>query len=167
MLLVKLSSPGPVFFRQTRVGMGGRPFQVVKFRTMRTDAEAAGAKWATKDDPRVTPVGRFMRKTRLDEVPQLWNVLIGDMGFVGPPARAARVCSVACRTDPLFRASPYDSTGAHGLGASPLRLRRHAGGGAGKNSSTTSTTSSTSRSASTCSSCSRPSRRSFGDEAAQ
>ena len=84
MLLVKFSSPGPIFFRQTRVGMGGRPFQVVKFRTMRTDAEAAGAKWATKDDPRVTRVGRFMRKTRLDEVPQLWNVLIGDMGFVGP-----------------------------------------------------------------------------------
>ena len=83
-LLVKLSSAGPIFFRQTRVGMGGRPFKVVKFRTMRTDAEAAGAKWATKDDPRVTRIGRFMRKTRLDEVPQLWNVLIGDMGFVGP-----------------------------------------------------------------------------------
>ena len=83
-LMVRLSSSGPIFFRQTRVGMGGRPFKVVKFRTMRTDAEAAGAKWATKDDPRVTRVGRFMRKTRLDEVPQLWNVLIGDMGFVGP-----------------------------------------------------------------------------------
>ena len=83
-LMVRLSSRGPIFFRQTRVGMGGRPFKVVKFRTMRTDAEAAGAKWATKDDPRVTRVGRFMRKTRLDEVPQLWNVLRGDMGFVGP-----------------------------------------------------------------------------------
>ncbi len=84
MLMVRLSSPGPIFFRQTRCGMGGRPFQVVKFRTMRTDAEATGAKWATKDDPRVTRVGMFMRKTRLDEVPQLWNVLKGDMGFVGP-----------------------------------------------------------------------------------
>lgn len=83
-LMVRLSSPGPIFFRQTRVGLGGRNFTVYKFRTMRTDAEAAGAKWATKDDPRVTRIGMFMRKTRLDEVPQLWNVLRGDMGFVGP-----------------------------------------------------------------------------------
>lgn len=84
MLAVRLSSPGPIFFKQTRVGLGGRPFEVVKFRTMRTDAEAAGAKWASKNDPRVTRIGGFMRKTRLDEVPQLWNVLRGDMGFVGP-----------------------------------------------------------------------------------
>ncbi|WP_158911077.1 TIGR03013 family XrtA/PEP-CTERM system glycosyltransferase [Granulicella sp. L56] len=83
-LMVRMSSPGPIFFRQTRVGMGGRNFSVYKFRTMRTDAEAAGAKWATKNDPRVTRIGMFMRKTRLDEVPQLWNVLRGDMGFVGP-----------------------------------------------------------------------------------
>lgn len=84
MLLVRLSSPGPIFFKQTRVGLGGRNFQVVKFRTMRTDAEASGAKWATKNDPRATRIGMFMRKVRLDEVPQLWNVLRGDMGFVGP-----------------------------------------------------------------------------------
>jgi sugar transferase (PEP-CTERM system associated) len=83
-LMVRLSSPGPIFFRQTRVGMGGRNFTVFKFRTMRTDAEASGAKWASKDDPRATRVGSFMRKVRLDEVPQLWNVLRGDMGFVGP-----------------------------------------------------------------------------------
>lgn len=83
-LAVRLSSPGPIFFRQTRVGMGGRNFTVIKFRTMRTDAEVAGAKWASKDDPRATRVGRFMRKTRIDEIPQLWNVLKGDMGFVGP-----------------------------------------------------------------------------------
>lgn len=83
-LAVKLSSKGPIFFRQARVGMGGRVFQVVKFRTMFTDAEAGGAKWATKNDPRVTKVGMFLRKTRIDEVPQLWNVLRGDMGFVGP-----------------------------------------------------------------------------------
>jgi sugar transferase (PEP-CTERM system associated) len=84
LLMVRLSSPGPIFFRQTRVGMGGNNFTVYKFRTMRTDAEVDGAKWATKDDPRVTRVGSFMRKVRLDEVPQLWNVLRGDMGFVGP-----------------------------------------------------------------------------------
>jgi sugar transferase (PEP-CTERM system associated) len=83
-LMVRLSSPGPIFFKQTRVGMGGNNFTVYKFRTMRTDAEASGAKWAMKDDPRATRVGSFMRKVRLDEVPQLWNVLRGDMGFVGP-----------------------------------------------------------------------------------
>jgi sugar transferase (PEP-CTERM system associated) len=83
-LAVRLSSPGPIFFRQTRVGLRGRPFSVIKFRTMRQDAEARGAVWATKDDPRVTPLGKFMRTTRLDEIPQLWNVLRGEMGFVGP-----------------------------------------------------------------------------------
>jgi sugar transferase (PEP-CTERM system associated) len=83
-LAVRLSSPGPIFFRQTRVGLRGRPFSVIKFRTMRQDAEANGAVWATKNDSRVTPLGRFMRKTRLDEIPQLWNVLRGEMGFVGP-----------------------------------------------------------------------------------
>jgi sugar transferase (PEP-CTERM system associated) len=83
-LAVRLSSPGPIFFQQTRVGQRGRPFTAIKFRTMRADAEAGGAVWASKDDPRVTPVGGFMRKTRLDEIPQLWNVLRGEMGFVGP-----------------------------------------------------------------------------------
>ncbi len=83
-LAVRLSSPGPIFFRQTRVGLRGHPFTVLKFRTMRQDAEAKGAVWATKNDPRVTSLGRFMRKTRLDEIPQLWNVLRGEMGFVGP-----------------------------------------------------------------------------------
>ncbi len=83
-LAVKLSSKGPLFFRQPRVGMGGRVFDVVKFRTMFTDAESGGAKWATKDDPRVTRLGMLLRKTRIDEIPQLWNVLCGDMGLVGP-----------------------------------------------------------------------------------
>jgi sugar transferase (PEP-CTERM system associated) len=83
-LAVKFSSEGPIFFRQTRVGMAGRHFEVIKFRTMGTNAEADGAKWATKNDPRVTKIGMLLRKTRIDEVPQLWNVLRGDMGFVGP-----------------------------------------------------------------------------------
>jgi sugar transferase (PEP-CTERM system associated) len=83
-LAVRMSSPGPIFFHQTRVGLRGRHFSVIKFRTMRQDAEAGGAVWATKNDPRVTGLGRFMRKTRLDEIPQLWNVLRGEMGFVGP-----------------------------------------------------------------------------------
>ena len=84
MIAVRLSSPGPIFFRQVRVGMRGKPFEVIKFRTMRQDAEKNGAQWATKNDSRVTRLGRFMRKTRLDEIPQFWNVLKGDMGFVGP-----------------------------------------------------------------------------------
>jgi sugar transferase (PEP-CTERM system associated) len=83
-LAVRLSSPGPVFFRQTRVGLNGQTFSLLKFRTMRQDAEAGGAVWATKNDSRITPFGKFMRRTRLDEIPQLWNVLRGDMGFVGP-----------------------------------------------------------------------------------
>ena len=84
MIAVRLSSPGPIFFRQVRVGLRGKPFEVIKFRTMRQDAEKNGAQWAKKNDSRVTAIGRFMRKTRLDEIPQLWNVLRGDMGFVGP-----------------------------------------------------------------------------------
>jgi sugar transferase (PEP-CTERM system associated) len=83
-LMVRLSSPGPIFFSQTRVGQRGRLFTAYKFRTMREDAEAQGAVWAAKDDPRVTSIGRFMRGTRLDEIPQLWNVLRGEMAFVGP-----------------------------------------------------------------------------------
>ena len=83
-LAVRLSSPGPIFFTQTRVGLRGRLFTLFKFRTMREDAEVQGAVWATKDDSRVTPLGRFMRKVRLDEIPQLWNVLRGEMAFVGP-----------------------------------------------------------------------------------
>lgn len=81
---VKLSSKGPIFFSQTRVGLDNQNFNVYKFRTMFTDAESKGARWATKDDPRVTRLGGFLRKTRIDEVPQLWNVLRGDMSFVGP-----------------------------------------------------------------------------------
>lgn len=83
-LLVKLSSPGPVLFTQERVGRKGKRFTIYKFRTMRQDAEADGAKWATKNDPRITAIGKFLRKTRLDEIPQLWCVLKGDMSFVGP-----------------------------------------------------------------------------------
>lgn len=82
---VKLTSKGPVFYRQERVGYGGRPFMLFKFRSMRTDAEADGApKWAQKNDPRTTPVGRFIRMTRIDEIPQIINVLRGEMSFVGP-----------------------------------------------------------------------------------
>ncbi|HXJ89390.1 MAG TPA: TIGR03013 family XrtA/PEP-CTERM system glycosyltransferase [Candidatus Binatia bacterium] len=84
-LAVKLSSPGPVFYRQQRVGRGGKIFYCYKFRTMRQDAEAdTGATWATDNDPRITRIGKFLRSSRLDEIPQLWCVLKGDMHFVGP-----------------------------------------------------------------------------------
>jgi sugar transferase (PEP-CTERM system associated) len=84
-LLVKATSPGPVLYRQQRVGQHGREFTIYKFRSMRADAEAAsGAVWAQQNDARVTPVGKFLRKSRLDELPQLWNILRGDMSFVGP-----------------------------------------------------------------------------------
>jgi exopolysaccharide biosynthesis polyprenyl glycosylphosphotransferase len=83
--LVRLSSSGPVFYRQERVGMDGRPFSILKFRSMRTDAEAAsGPVWASRDDPRRTRVGTFLRKTSMDELPQLINVLKGEMSLVGP-----------------------------------------------------------------------------------
>jgi sugar transferase (PEP-CTERM system associated) len=85
-LAVKLSSPGPVLYHQTRVGEGGREFPLLKCRTMRPDAEASsGPVWAAaENDPRITRVGKLLRKSRLDELPQLWNVLRGDMSFVGP-----------------------------------------------------------------------------------
>lgn len=84
-LAVKLTSNGPVLYHQTRVGLHGKKFVVHKFRSMRVDAEAGtGAVWASKQDSRVTPIGRFLRKTRLDEMPQLWNVLVGEMSLVGP-----------------------------------------------------------------------------------
>jgi sugar transferase (PEP-CTERM system associated) len=84
-LAVRLDSRGPVLYRQKRVGRGGTQFFCYKFRTMRNDAEAdTGATWATDDDPRITRIGRFLRTSRLDEIPQLWCVLKGDMHFVGP-----------------------------------------------------------------------------------
>ncbi len=83
-LIVKLDSKGPAFFRQQRVGLYGQPFELVKLRSMRVDAEKDGAKWAEKGDPRITRVGAFIRKVRIDELPQVWTVLKGQMSFVGP-----------------------------------------------------------------------------------
>lgn len=83
-ILVKTSSKGPVFFKQERIGKNGKPFQIIKFRTMYVDAEKAGPQLSSSHDPRITSVGKFMRKSRLDEFPQFWNVLIGDMSLVGP-----------------------------------------------------------------------------------
>lgn len=88
-LAIKLDDHGPIFYSQERIGLYGKPFTVYKFRTMRTDAEKHGAQWATKKDPRITRIGHFLRKTRIDELPQLLCVLKGDMSMVGPrPERA-------------------------------------------------------------------------------
>jgi lipopolysaccharide/colanic/teichoic acid biosynthesis glycosyltransferase len=83
-LLVRLTSPGPAFYSQTRVGKGGRPFTIWKLRSMVSDSEKNGAQWCKKNDTRVTPLGRFLRRSHIDELPQLWNILRGDMSLVGP-----------------------------------------------------------------------------------
>jgi len=83
--LIKITSKGPMLYRQERVGLGGKTFQLLKFRSMYTDAEThSGPVWAEKNDKRITPIGRFIRRFRIDEVPQMWNVLKGEMSFVGP-----------------------------------------------------------------------------------
>jgi sugar transferase (PEP-CTERM system associated) len=89
-LLVKLDSKGPAFFRQTRVGLYGQTFNLIKLRSMTADAEKDGAKWAERNDPRVTRVGKFIRKVRIDELPQVWTVLKGEMSFVGPRPEVPR-----------------------------------------------------------------------------
>ncbi len=89
-LAVAVDSPGPVLFRQRRVGLNGREFEILKFRTMRVDAEAVGGQLTVGTDPRVTRVGRFLRASKFDEIPQLFNVLRGDMSLVGPRPEVPR-----------------------------------------------------------------------------
>ena len=102
-LIIKLESPGPIFYTQERVGEKGRVFKVVKFRSMRSDAEKDGPVWAMQNDTRVTRYGNFIRKVRIDEIPQMWNVLKGEMSFVGPrPERPVFV-------DQLTKTIPYYS----------------------------------------------------------
>jgi lipopolysaccharide/colanic/teichoic acid biosynthesis glycosyltransferase len=99
------TSPGPLFFRQQRVGQGGRPFKIVKFRTMVPDAERlTGAVWAGQADSRVTPIGRWLRKTHLDELPQVFNILRGEMSIVGPRPERPEFVGHLARTIPYYRA---------------------------------------------------------------
>ena len=89
-ILIKLDSEGPVFFKQDRVGQGGKVFKLIKFRTMYVNAEANGPKFADKDDPRITHMGRILRRLHLDELPQIWNILKGEMSFIGPRPEQAK-----------------------------------------------------------------------------
>lgn len=103
-LAVKLSSPGPILYRQPRVGLNGALFVLSKFRSMYADAEArTGAVWAAKDDPRITPVGRWLRRLRLDELPQLFNVLRGDMAIVGPRPERPEFVKILAEKIPYYR----------------------------------------------------------------
>lgn len=101
-LAVKLDDGGPVLYRQARVTRGGRVFRIMKLRTMSVDAERGGAVWAAKHDPRVTRIGRFLRRTRLDELPQLFNVLSGDMSFVGPRPERPEFTTELAAALPLY-----------------------------------------------------------------
>ncbi|MEZ5352099.1 MAG: sugar transferase [Bryobacteraceae bacterium] len=114
-ILVRLTSPGPALYSQKRVGFHGAPFSIYKFRSMRQDAEAkTGAVWATKGDPRITPFGRFLRKTRLDELPQLFNVLRGEMSVVGPrPERPEFVEELSSKI-PFYRQRHFVKPGITG-----------------------------------------------------
>jgi sugar transferase (PEP-CTERM system associated) len=103
-LAVRLTSKGPVLYRQRRVGLNGRLFTVYKFRSMYVDAEArTGAIWAVKDDPRITPVGKWLRKLRLDELPQFWNVVRGDMSIVGPRPERPEFVDLLAAQIPYYR----------------------------------------------------------------
>ena len=102
-LATKLDSLGPVLYRQKRVGLGGKIFYCYKFRTMRQDAEAdTGATWALDNDPRITKVGKFLRMSRLDEIPQLWCVLRGDMSFVGPRPERPEFVEMLSKEIPFY-----------------------------------------------------------------
>jgi lipopolysaccharide/colanic/teichoic acid biosynthesis glycosyltransferase len=128
MLAVRLDSEGPVFYTQTRVGKGGRLFKVVKFRTMRQDAESStGAQWAANNDPRITRVGKFLRTSRLDEIPQMWCVLKGDMAFVGPRPERPEFIEMLQRDSRLRRAA-HGAARSHGMGADQVQVRQHGRG---------------------------------------
>jgi len=100
--LVKTSSKGPIFFTQERIGKNGKPFKIIKFRTMKVNAESKGPQLSSSNDPRITKVGKFLRKTRIDEFPQFWNVIIGDMSLVGPrPERQYFIDKIASK-DPQY-----------------------------------------------------------------
>ena len=102
-IAVKCSSPGPILYRQKRVGQFGRNFTILKFRSMRVDAENSGPQWSSSADSRVTKVGRFLRATRLDELPQLWNVMTGSLSFIGPRPERPEFVEILQKNIPAFQ----------------------------------------------------------------
>lgn len=102
-IIIKLRSKGPILYSQERVGLKGKPFTIYKFRTMETDAEKNGPALSTDFDPRITKLGKFLRKWRLDELPQLWNILIGDMSFIGPRPERRIYIDQILQTAPYYR----------------------------------------------------------------
>jgi len=102
-LIIKFTSSGPIFYKQTRIGQEGKPFKIVKFRSMIKDAEKDGAKWAEDNDKRITKFGKFIRKTRFDELPQLWNIIKGEMSFVGPRAERPEFHKQLKNSIPFFQ----------------------------------------------------------------
>jgi sugar transferase (PEP-CTERM system associated) len=114
-LLIKLDSPGPVLYRQQRLGLHNEVFTLLKFRSMRVDAEAGGApRWAQRQDPRITRVGRFIRPMRIDELPQLINVLFGEMSMIGPRPERPHFVEQLARVIPLYRHRAYVKPGITG-----------------------------------------------------
>jgi lipopolysaccharide/colanic/teichoic acid biosynthesis glycosyltransferase len=115
-LLVKLTSRGPVLYSQIRLGQGGRPFRIYKLRTMTHNCEAlTGPCWSTVGDPRITGVGRFLRRTHVDELPQLWNILIGDMSLIGPRPERPEMVNTLEKVIPRYRQRMADLPGLTGL----------------------------------------------------
>ena len=102
-IAVQFSSKGPIFFRQERIGKHGRPFRIIKFRSMYSDAERDGPQLSSAKDPRITPIGRWMRRTRMDELPQFWNVLKGDMSLVGPRPERQHFIEAITQVAPHYR----------------------------------------------------------------
>ncbi len=114
-LAIKADSPGPVFYRQSRIGLFGRPFTVFKFRSMTADAEAGGKpRWAQKQDPRITRVGRFIRTTRIDELPQLINIIRGEMSLVGPRPERPHFVDQLSKVVPFYGQRSYVLPGLTG-----------------------------------------------------
>jgi exopolysaccharide biosynthesis polyprenyl glycosylphosphotransferase len=112
-LLIKRDSPGPVFFVQERMGLDGKPFPCIKFRTMRADAEELGS-WTVKDDPRRTRLGKLLRRTNVDELPQFINVLLGEMSVVGPRPEQPRYVEEFRRLIPRYMERHREKAGITG-----------------------------------------------------
>src|SRR5207244_5921232 len=104
-VLIKIDSRGPILYKQERVGKNGRTFTLMKFRSMRVDAEKDGPVWAQTDDQRMTRVGRIIRKIQIDEIPQFWSILRGDMNFVGPRPESTHFIAQLTQAIPYYEQS--------------------------------------------------------------